>query len=133
MGKNKFFTGVLIGAAVGGLVSLLDRQTREEVVEMTKSCGTELSRYAKHPQLVVESSKEIYEKIRTTAGQIEEDVKFINDKIEDIREITPQVKEIIDETKDTLHTSSENYKEVFTEEESQEELNRVGSEPFKGY
>jgi gas vesicle protein len=133
MGKNKFFTGVLIGAAVGGLVSLLDRQTRKEVVEMTKSCGTEFSRYAKHPQLVVESSKEIYEKIRTTAGQIEEDVKFINEKIEDIREITPQVKEIIDETKDTLHTSSESYKEVFTEEESEEELNRVGSEPFKGY
>lgn len=117
MGTKRFFKGLVYGAAAGGLITLLNKETREDVMNSTKKGGEYIGRYARNPQLLVDSTKEVYEKVRETAQQIGEDMEFINQKVEEIKEISPQVKELIEDTKETIHSSSESYKEVFTEEE----------------
>ncbi|RIW32303.1 YtxH domain-containing protein [Bacillus salacetis] len=119
MGTKRFIKGLVFGAIAGGFVTLLNRETREDVMASTKKSGELIGRYARNPQLLMDSSKEVYEKVRETAKQIEEDMDFINQKVAEIKELSPQVKEIIEDTKETIHSSSESYKEVFNEEEHQ--------------
>jgi gas vesicle protein len=117
MGTKRFVKGLIFGAMAGGVITLLNKETREDVMNSTKKSGEFIGRYARNPQLLMDSSKEVYEKVRETAKQIEEDMDFINQKVAEIKELSPQVKEIIEDTKDTIHSSSESYKEVFNEEE----------------
>ncbi|MBN8192169.1 hypothetical protein JI667_08415 [Bacillus sp. NTK074B] len=139
MGSNKFFKGVLLGAVTGGLLSLLDRSTRQEVGSTLKNSGQYISTYSKNPQKLVESSREVYEKLRTTADQVSRDIQFISDKVDEIKGMTPQVKEIIEETKETFEDSSEAYKETFSDRETSNELTAQDEESqpiassFKGY
>ncbi|MGF3104357.1 hypothetical protein [Rossellomorea sp. DUT-2] len=139
MGSNKFFKGVLLGAVAGGLLSLLDKTTRQEMGTSLKNSGNYLSTYSKNPQRLVESSKEVYEKLRTTADQVSRDIHFISEKVDEIKGMTPQVKEIIEETKETFEDSSEAYKDTFSDRETSNELTTQGEESqpiassFKGY
>ena len=139
MGSNKFFKGVMLGAVAGGLLSLLDRSTRQEVGSTLKNSGNYISTYSKNPQQLIESSREVYEKLRTTADQVTRDIQFISDKVEEIKGMTPQVKEIIEETKETFEDSSEAYKETFSDRETSNELTAQDEESqpiassFKGY
>ncbi len=126
MGKNKFLTGVILGAAVGGLLTLFDKQTREDVVRSSKKSGEYISKYARDPKLLMETSKEIYSKIQTTASQVGDDIRFINHKLEEIKEVTPQVKEMIEDTKDNFQHSTEVYKEALHDEKGVQD-------GFKGY
>ncbi|MGM0852404.1 MAG: hypothetical protein ACQEWI_07315 [Bacillota bacterium] len=139
MGSNKFIKGVLLGAVAGGLLSLLDRTTRQEMGASLKNSGNYLSTYSKNPQALVESSKEVYEKLRTTADQVSRDIQFISEKVDEIKGMTPQVKEIIEETKETFEDSSEAYKDTFSDREISNELTTQDEESqpiassFKGY
>ena len=139
MGSNKFFKGVMLGAAAGGLLSLLDRTTRREVGQTLKNSGNYISTYSKNPQRLVENSREVYEKLRTTADQVSRDIQFISEKVDEIKGMTPQVKEIIEETKETFEDSSEAYKDTFSDRETSNELSSEGEEnqpiasSFKGY
>ncbi|MGM0751946.1 MAG: hypothetical protein ACQET6_08425 [Bacillota bacterium] len=139
MGSNKFFKGVLLGAAAGGLLSLLDRTTRQEMGTSLKNSGNYISTYSKNPQRLVESSKEVYEKLRMTAEQVSRDIQFISEKVDEIKGMTPQVKEIIEETKETFEDSSEAYKDTFSDRETSNELTTQDEESqpiassFKGY
>jgi gas vesicle protein len=138
MGNNKFFKGVMLGAVAGGLLSLLDKSTRHEVGVTLRSSGTNLSKYSKNPKLLAETSKDVYEKLRTTADQVSRDIEFISEKVNEIKGMTPQVKEMIEETKETFEDSTEAYKDTFSDHPSNE-LNsgEADSQPvassFKGY
>jgi gas vesicle protein len=125
MGTKRFIKGLVFGAMAGGFITLLNKETREDVMNSTKKGGEFIGRYARDPQLLVESTKEVYEKVRETAQQIGEDMEFINQKVEEIKELSPQVKDLIEDTKETIHSSSESYKEVFTEEDHHSDNTRV--------
>ncbi len=139
MGSNKFFKGVMFGALAGGLLSLLDRTTRQEVGSSLKSSGQYISSYSKNPQQLVDSSKQVYEKLRATADQVSKDIQFISEKVDEIKGMTPQVKEMIEETKDTFEDSTEIYKDTFTEKDAPNEFSHDDGEgqpissSFKGY
>ncbi|QWC23349.1 YtxH domain-containing protein [Bacillus haikouensis] len=138
MGNSKFFKGVMLGAAAGGLLSLLDKTTRREMGTTLKNSGSAITRYSKNPKMLADTSKDIYEKMRTTADQVSRDIQFISEKVNEIKEMTPQVKEMIEETKETFEDSTEAYKETFSDHPSNEiNADEEGSQPvassFKGY
>lgn len=101
-GTSKFWKGVLWGAIAGGAVSLLDRDTRKAVVASCKKTSNDISYFAKHPNEVVEGVKEATNKIRTTVEQVSGDLNFIANKVEELREVTPQVAGIVKETKEVF-------------------------------
>ncbi|KMY53075.1 MULTISPECIES: hypothetical protein [Bacillaceae] len=98
MGKGKFFTKVAIGAAIGGAIALLDRQTRAEM----KEWAVYLFEMAKDPENLSASSREIMNRAKETAQQISEDVSYIRGKVDSLRDLTPEVKDLVDETKSTF-------------------------------
>jgi gas vesicle protein len=104
MGKSKFFISVAAGAAVGGVIALLDRNTRNEM----SSWAQYLVALAKDPEQLTTSSKELINRATTTAQKINEDVSFIKDKVDNLKELTPEVKELVDETKTTFVPQGQN-------------------------
>ncbi len=55
MGKRTLLTGIIVGASVGGLVSLLNKDARRYAKDtLDQSCDM-LTYYAKHPEEAVNS------------------------------------------------------------------------------
>ncbi|MFK7681288.1 YtxH domain-containing protein [Bacillus sp. Wb] len=103
MGKrNKLVEGIVIGAIIGGAVSLFDKETRSSVIQGSKKLKDKTTTLIQHPELVTDTVKEKYETIRTTIEQVSEDVSFVVGKVEKLKETTPQVMEIVNDTKEAF-------------------------------
>ncbi|MDT0149586.1 YtxH domain-containing protein [Priestia aryabhattai] len=103
MGKrNKLVEGMVIGAIIGGAVSLFDKETRSSVIQGSKKLKDKTTTLIQHPELVTDTVKEKYETIRTTIEQVSEDVSFVAGKVEKLKETTPQVMEIVNDTKEAF-------------------------------
>lgn len=103
MGKrNKLVEGIVIGAIIGGAVSLFDKETRSSVIQGSKKLKDKTKTLIQHPELVTDTVKEKYETIRTTIEQVSEDVSFVAGKVEKLKETTPQVIEIVNDTKEAF-------------------------------
>lgn len=97
--SNKFWKGVLLGALAGGALSLLDRATRQSVAEDCRKVTGTVSHYAKNPNELVDQVKDTTVKLRTAFEQVSEDVAFITEKVEELKESTPQVTGMVKDTK----------------------------------
>ncbi|MFP7735683.1 YtxH domain-containing protein [Priestia aryabhattai] len=103
MGKrNKLVEGIVIGAIIGGAISLFDKETRNSVIQGSKKLKDKTTTLIQHPELVTDTVKEKYETIRTTIEQVSEDVSFVAGKVEKLKETTPQVMEIVNDTKEAF-------------------------------
>ena len=124
MGKNLFLRGLLFGAAVGGALSLLDKQTREAMKVNVKKAYNQVSYVVQHPREITENVKETAGKIKNTIEQVSEDISYITGKVDELRELTPQVKEIVKDTKSAFSNHEDSaliedlLKEVVVEEEN---------------
>lgn len=99
---DKFWKGILLGAIAGGAISLLDRETRNSVVESCKSGAKNVTHFVTHPSEVAEKLKNTTTQLRTTVEKVSEDVSFIAEKVEEIREVTPTVVGIVQDTKEAF-------------------------------
>ena len=95
--KNILIPFLLMGAAVGALVSLFDKNTRKSLTSTSKEVG----HYVKHP-------KEIQEKLNSQSNEpskfdsLKEEVSFWKETIEEIRRNNPELERSIMSAKDTL-------------------------------
>jgi gas vesicle protein len=105
--SNKFWKGMLWGALAGGALSLLDRETRAAMKENVQKASKNVTFVVKNPRLITDQVKEKAIKIKTTIEEVGEDLSYIADKVEELRETTPKVTKILKETKDTF-TKNEN-------------------------
>lgn len=111
--SNKFWKGMLWGAVAGGVLSLLDRETR---YAMKKNCQ-KASRIINNPEQITNHVKETVMKVRTTVEQVSEDLSYISGKVEELRETTPQVAKILKETRDVFSKHHVQEKDVDRKEE----------------
>jgi gas vesicle protein len=102
--KNQFWKGMLLGAIAGGALSLFDKGTREAMKENAIKTSSKVGYIMRHPDEVSEKVKGTAAKIKSTFETVSEDITFITEKVEELRELTPQVTEIIKETKETFVT-----------------------------
>ncbi|WP_110113541.1 YtxH domain-containing protein [Bacillus sp. CGMCC 1.16541] len=100
--KSKLLDGILIGALVGAAVSMLHKETREHTIQQSKKLKDKTMFAVQNPQVVTATLKEKYEDVRTTIEQVSEDVAFIAGKVEQLKEATPQVMEIVQDTKEAF-------------------------------
>ncbi len=105
--KNQFWKGILLGAIAGGVLSLLDKDTREAMKENVKRTSGKVGYIVRHPDEISEKVKGTAAKLKSTFETVSEDISFITDKVEELRELTPQVTEILKETKDTFIDNNE--------------------------
>lgn len=102
MSKSKFWKGVLLGAFAGGALSLIDRETRKIVLENCQKTTGKITYYAKNPQEAVHQIKESTRKIRHTIEEVGEEVSFIAEKIDELKEVTPKASDFVLETKEAF-------------------------------
>jgi len=105
--KNQFWKGMLLGAIAGGVLSLLDKDTREAMKENVKRTSGKVGYIVRHPDEISEKVKGTAAKLKSTFETVSEDISFITEKVEELRELTPQVTEILKETKDTFIDNNE--------------------------
>ncbi|MHC0036206.1 YtxH domain-containing protein [Pseudoneobacillus sp. C159] len=109
---NKFWTGVIAGAVAGGLISLLDRETRQTVGEKTGKAVKNISYVITHPKEIATNIKEKTIALKETALQMSEDISFIAQKIDEVRELTPEVTGLVKDTKEAFFKDKENIEEL---------------------
>ena len=99
---SKLWMAILGGAAAGFAISLLDKQTRNTVMTGGQKMLYNVKSMAKDPNSVVENVKDMSGKIRTNIDQIGQDVSFISEKVDEMKDMPPQVAGVIKETKEVL-------------------------------
>ncbi|WP_312472454.1 YtxH domain-containing protein [Neobacillus sp.] len=119
--KNQFWRGMLIGAIAGGALSLLDKQTRQVMKESVQKTSSKVAYVLCNPGTITDKVKETASKIKTAAQQVTEDISYITNKVDELRELTPQVTEILKETKAGFSISEE--KQLLQEVSGEEENN----------
>lgn len=114
MSQNKLMTGLLIGAAVGVLVSLLDRNTREDVMDKSRKASENAKYYANNKDELKSAFKEQAERAQNLYARISEDAAYVGGKVEQVKKLVPEVKEVameakgaVMETKDAVIESKE--------------------------
>lgn len=102
MSQNKLMTGLLVGAAVGIIVSLLDRNTRNDVVQKSKKATNNAKYYASNRDELVQAFQQQAERAQNLYSRISEDASYVGSKVNELKEMTPQVKEMALETKEAF-------------------------------
>lgn len=115
MGKSKFGTFIVLGAIAGAAISLLDRKTRESVVDTTKKVTNEVTYYTKNPSLLKERVQNEAQKYQSLYERFSEDAVFLKDKVGEFKEIAPQMKAVVSDAKDALVETKQEYNTVIQE------------------
>lgn len=115
MGENKFRKYVILGALLGAAVSLLDRNTREQVSRKTRAIVSDIGYYSRHPDSLRWKLKEKKEKYQSVYDQLSEDVTYIKQQVEELKVLTPQVKDLVVNTKEAFVDSKDEYKSIVNE------------------
>ncbi|AOV06831.1 hypothetical protein [Sporosarcina ureilytica] len=123
MGKSKFGTYIVLGALLGGAVSLLDRSTRKQLVGKSKKMFSTVRYYSQNPDALQTKIQEKMDKYDTMYEKFSEDASYIKEKVDEIKQLTPQVKELVVDTKEAFVESKDEYKAMINEQ-SQEELGK---------
>jgi gas vesicle protein len=99
--------GLLVGAAVGVIVSLFDRNTRNDVMNKSKKASSNAKYYAQHRDELVSSAKQQAEKVQNLYSRISEDAAYVGEKVNELKDLTPHVKEMALETKEAFVDTKE--------------------------
>jgi len=113
--RSKFGKFVIWGALVGAVVSMFDRSTREHVRKRSKDLTFEINFYSKNPDVLKGKLQEKSEKYKTLYEQLAGDVSYIKSQVEELKILTPQVKELVKDTKDAFVESKDEYKAIVSE------------------
>lgn len=122
MSESKFIKGMFVGAIAGAGLSLLDRATREDVKYRLKTVSYDVKYYSKNREDFKLKLQEKADKIQTVYNQFSQDAQYITGKVEEIKELSPQVKTLVSETKDAFVHSKEEYKTIVKNEEDDFEM-----------
>jgi gas vesicle protein len=98
--ENKLVAGILVGALVGAAFSLFDRNTREDVVACGKNASAKIKGYIQEPTLFTNEVKQKIEDVKDTFQEVSDDITFINEKVNELKETTPQVVNLLKESKE---------------------------------
>ncbi|PGT79081.1 YtxH domain-containing protein [Bacillus sp. AFS040349] len=98
--ENKLVRGMVIGALVGAAVSLLDKHTREDVIQAGKNVSSKIKGYVDEPTTLTSEVKQKIDNVKDKVQEVSEDISFLNEKVKELRETTPQVVGLVQETKE---------------------------------
>lgn len=107
MSQNKLMTGLLVGAAVGVIVSLFDRNTRNDVMQKSKKASENAKYYASHKDELKSAVQQQASKFQNLYERVSDDASYVGDKVNELKELTPQVKEMAMDTKEAFVDTKE--------------------------
>lgn len=120
MNNNKLGKFIILGALLGAVVSMFDRNTRQQVVSKSKVLYSDASFYASNPEVMKSKFQEKTEKYQSMYKQFSNDASYLKEKVDELKLLTPQVKDMVDDTKDAFTDSKEDYKAIVNESKNNE-------------
>ncbi len=93
------FKGIMLGSLIGGALSLFNKQTRNsslQSIQKFKQSVTDLDS-------ITETITNTSEKLRATAEKVTDDISFVLEKVEELKQVTPAIASIVKETKDAFY------------------------------
>ncbi|KGR89978.1 hypothetical protein CD30_14310 [Ureibacillus massiliensis 4400831 = CIP 108448 = CCUG 49529] len=102
MSESKLLKSMVIGALVGAAVSMFDRKTREHTVNNMKKAKDTVQYYVTHRDQLQQMIEEKIAQVQKLYETTQDNVSFIKDKLDEVREIPVAVQDIMDETKTTF-------------------------------
>lgn len=121
MSENKLLSGVVCGAVIGGALTMLDKRTRDAVIHKSRYIGNQIQYYSKNRQELKSTLEDQATKWKSLYEQFASDATYISQKVNEVKEITPQVKTLLTDTKEAFAQSKEEYKTI-VEPESEENI-----------
>ncbi|MFC4319916.1 YtxH domain-containing protein [Litchfieldia salsa] len=106
--NNKMAQSMIIGALVGGAISLLDRDTREQFVCSTKRVSEKTVDLIKNPQHAVSTVRDNINQVKTTVEQVSNDLRFLSGKVNELNETTPEMLNMLKDTQDAFRNLKPN-------------------------
>lgn len=100
--RNKMLDGMLIGASIGAVVSLLDKETRTTVINNGNLVKNKTVKIMKNPEMIKVRVRETIHSVLTTIEQVSEDVSYLAGKVNELTETTPAVIEVVREVKESI-------------------------------
>lgn len=119
MSENKFIKGIICGAVVGGALTMLDRKTRDSVMNKARYMRNEIQYYSKNREELKTNIQQQITKWKSVYDQFSSDATYLSEKVKEAREITPQVKTILTDTKDAFSQSKDEYKSIVVPEKDE--------------
>lgn len=116
MSENKLGKGILYGALIGGAVTMLDRKTRDAVINKSRYVRNEIQYYSKNREELKTTIESQVEKWKAFYEQFASDATYLSQKVNEVKEITPQVKTLLTDTKDAFAQSKDEYKSIVVPE-----------------
>lgn len=98
--KQIVLQGAVIGAACGILLTLFHKPTRVSLKHKWNDCQQKLDEYRQEPGKMTTCIKEKMEETKQLMRTVSDDLSFLNEQVNQLKETTPKVLEIIEETKD---------------------------------
>ncbi len=108
MAQFSLVKGLLLGGLIGASLSMLDKRTRKNSLYNMRRLSTSITDFDTMSSSITDTS----EKVKQTAEKVSNDVAFILEKVEELKEVTPTIASIVKETKDAFTTggAEEEYK-----------------------
>ncbi|PLS14729.1 hypothetical protein CVD28_26510 [Bacillus sp. M6-12] len=100
--KSRFMQWMLYGAMAGAAISLLDRNTRQSMMQGSRNTARGIQMAVRHPNSILNQLREATSTLRSTIEQVSDDVVFIAEQINEVKDITPQMAAVVKETKDAF-------------------------------
>ncbi|WP_033542334.1 YtxH domain-containing protein [Planococcus sp. CAU13] len=102
MSQNKLMTGLLVGAAVGVIISLFDRNTRNDVMQKSKRVSENAKYYASNKDELKSAVQQQATRFQNLYERVSEDASYVGEKVNELKELTPQVKEMVADTREAF-------------------------------
>lgn len=87
MSAHKFLKGIIYGAIMGGAVTLLDKDVRNQVFTEGKRWTNQVKNIVTNPQEKIEQIGNKISQVQQSFHQLTEDVQFLADKALEIKEL----------------------------------------------
>lgn len=115
MANCKIGKFIIVGAFVGAIASMFDKDTREQTTKNSQRLVKDIKFYGKNPDVLKKVLQLKSEKYKPIYEQLVDDVKYIKIQVHEMKMLTPQVKELVLDTKDTFIESKDEYKAIVNE------------------
>ncbi|ASB87569.1 hypothetical protein OZL92_21445 [Bacillus sonorensis] len=107
-GERVVLRNILLGASVGAALSLLHKPTREACGAKLSACKNKIKLYRSNPGLLTGCVKEKMEEAKKLSASLSDDLNFLNQQIKELKETTPKVIELIEETREHFSKKTDN-------------------------
>ncbi|MDU0156285.1 hypothetical protein [Bacillus cabrialesii] len=92
--------GIFLGAAAGAALSLFHKPTRQACGMRWLTCKHKLSLYKSNPELLKNTVITKMDEAKKRAQTLSDEVGFVNQQVKELKKTTPQVMELVQETKE---------------------------------